>query len=134
VGLQPLVTEEELICAHVGCKVPEGIFVNRFGENVSVEVKRLVSLAHGDGFYAGNGFVWASTVRSAMDKANENIVCAYDIRDHHIVLCVPENRRVAARLARHAARAAVRHAASDACACVARRVHIHVLPTPSSVM
>lgn len=135
VSLEPVVTEEELIRVHAGHKVPEGIFANMLREGgASVEVKRLVSLAHADGFYAGSGFVWASTVRAAMDKAHAGIVRAHNVTDHHVVLCVPEDRRTATRLARHAARVARGYASSGESRCAARRVHVHVLPTPTCVM
>lgn len=125
--------EDALLQQYTGERVPEAIFDNPFRKGtVSVEVKRLPSLAHLDGSYNGFGFIWQNTVAGAIDKAHGNIVRANNVTDHHVVFCVPSS--IARRIGKHVQKAAWLHVKSAQCACTARRVHIHILPTPAKIL
>ena len=120
---------------HPGLRVPEAIFRSMSGENVSVEVKRIPSLAHDDNKRAWHGgFAWRSTILSAIEKAHEAIVSAHSVHTHHIVLCTPVDDRVRRRVQHHAQKILRAHVNDGNTTCVARRVYVHVIMAPVCAM
>jgi len=130
-----VIDEETLARVHHGQKIPEGIFLTDDGVPVSVEVKRIPSLRRGDGTRAWHGgFAWQNTIVAAMEKAHDTIVCAHQVRAHHVVLCTPDDERVRSRIERHAHRILHTRAASGLSSCAARRLVLHVVSAPARVM
>ena len=127
--------EKALQHAHLGQKVPEGIFETVNGGSASVEVKRIPSLNSASGEpLKSRIFPWRSTILKAADKAHDGIVSVYNTSVHHIVLCTLPSERVRRRVEHHAQKALREYLMSPTTRCVARRVHVHVLAVPLEIL
>lgn len=99
----PIAKEEDLVHDFPGLKVPEGIFRQRGGQIVSVEVKRVIgnSLPPGSGgrrritrFVRGKERIvwpWTSSVETALSKLDRAIAEHFRVQLHHAVFLLPRS-------------------------------------------
>lgn len=82
------------------CTVPEGIFRHPKSQRiVSVEVKRIIGNSLPQDNNNGRRKIlrrekitwpWHSSVRAALEKANDRTVTTYKVEEHHVVFVVPD--------------------------------------------
>jgi hypothetical protein len=141
-GYKRIIHEDVLMREFEGRKVPEGIFMDGRGNNVSVEVKRIIgNVLPADAETGERRKVWRQgriiwpwkiTLLSALEKANEALIEKYNVRSHHIVVLVP------ARLSKREFSRIKRRCESVASECVPlyeslrslRSVFLHVIRAP----
>ena len=99
----PKVPEHELVRLFKNVPVPEGIFIDKDSQCVSVEVKRIIgnslpSMAGGRRHIKRSTrgrqhiiWPWTSSVENALAKLHVDIAAEYNVKVHHAVFLVPRS-------------------------------------------
>lgn len=127
--IKGIIVHEKKLSEEIIGPIPEGIFIKPNNRIISVEVKRIYGLTfprNDNNFYK---FPWTRTIYNAIDKAHYNLIKNYDVKEHHVVFCIPSgNVKLIKRLDNHIRKISYNYIyLNKECICQVNKIFIHII-------